>query len=176
MHTDRAGFTLVEVMVALATVSICAAIAVPAMDALTRWQQMQTATNRLMANIAMARVAAITRNRPVVSCPSSDAHTCTNGTDWSRGWISFYDADGNRQLDRKEDLLQIEQPERASALTIRSSTGRTLIRFLPNGTSAGTNLTFQICAADQQLIAKVVLNNAGRPRIERHDGSRQCIP
>ena len=59
-------------------------------------------------------------------------------------------------------------------LHIQSSSGRNHLRYLPDGRSAGSNLTIRICNQKGLLLGAVVVNNAGRPRTERARGDTPC--
>jgi type IV fimbrial biogenesis protein FimT len=174
MHRER-GLTLIELSVTLAVLAICAAVGVPALRALVQQQRAFAAMGGLIAHLANARTAAITHNRPVVLCPFDQAGiTCVQNADWSRGWMVFFDADSDRQPDRTDDVIAVEQPSAKSGLMVRTSTGRRHVRYLPDGRSAGTNTTFELCASDGRLLGKVIINNAGRVRTERPMDSVPC--
>lgn len=79
------GFTLVELMVALAVAAVLAAIAAPAFDQLTLGSKLRTQANELAAGALLARSEAIKRNQTVTLCASSDGATCVGA--WANGWI-----------------------------------------------------------------------------------------
>ena len=174
MHRER-GLTLIELATTLAVLAICAAVGIPALRAFVQQQRAFAAIGGLTAHLANARTAAITHNRPVVLCPVDQAETaCVQDADWSRGWIAFFDADGDRQPDHAAEVIAVEQPSAESGLRVRTSTGRRHVRYLPDGRSAGTNATFELCGADGRLLGKVIVNNAGRTRTERPTGTVPC--
>lgn len=74
----QSGFTLVELMVAVAVLAILAQAAVPQLSQLFQAQQRLVAARELASGIRSARVAAITRNQ-TVSIQAIDE-------DWSQGW------------------------------------------------------------------------------------------
>ena len=122
---------------------------------------------------AMARGSAIMRRQPVVVCPRDRAFTCRADSDWSQGWLMFFDADGNRQPDSRQDILRDENAPIHPSLRIVSSAGRTQLRYLPDGRSAGSNLSVRLCREDK-LLAQVIVNNTGRIRSETASGSTPC--
>ena len=162
-----AGFTLIELAVTVSILSLLAGIALPSMSGFVERQRTSAAITSLTTHMQLARMAAVARNRRAVLCPTGDGSTCEAGTDWSRGWMLFVDDDGNRKPDAGDDILRVDLEPTSRHLRIASSTGRQQLRYLPDGTSAGTNLTLSICNARGELLGQVIVNNAGRPRSER---------
>ncbi len=166
MRRPTKGFTLIELIVTVSIICILAGVAVPSLGTLVEHQRTSAAITSLTTHMALARMAAISRNRRAVLCPSADGEQCEPGTDWSRGWMLFLDDDGNRKPDANEEVLQVDLEPTSRHLRVASTTGRPQLRFLPDGRSAGTNLTISICNKQQQLLGQVIVNNMGRPRSE----------
>ncbi|QIL21706.1 GspH/FimT family pseudopilin [Thermomonas sp. HDW16] len=174
MRHRTAGFTLIELATTLSVVAICAGIALPSMAALIERQRASTAVGSLMSHMALARMAAISHNRRAILCPSADGNTCLAGTDWSRGWMLFLDEDGNRIPDTSEEILRTDLEPTSRHLRVISTVGRQQLRYLPDGRSAGANLTVSICNQQNELLAAVIVNNMGRPRSERPKAPALC--
>ena len=170
----QTGVTFVEVVVCACVLSITAAIAAPSMGKLIERQRAIAANHSLIAHLAQARMTAITRSAPVILCPSRDGATCNADTDWGDGWLLFLDRDGNRQPDTPGDIVRQDIHPASHHLRVVSSAGRRQVRYLPDGRSAGSNLTFSLCNAKGQLLAAVIVNNAGRARSERPKTPRAC--
>ena len=64
-HRGSHGFTLVELLIAVAVVAIGAALAAPQFFSWHARTQLRQATSEIAADLAMARLAAINRNRTV---------------------------------------------------------------------------------------------------------------
>ncbi|MGS1078362.1 GspH/FimT family protein [Pseudoxanthomonas beigongshangi] len=83
------------------------------------------------------------------------------------------DPDGNRKPDAAEDVLRYEAVPLPPDFRIRSSVGRPQLRYLPDGRSAGSNLTVRICLRER-LMSEVVVNNGGRARSRRAAFGEPC--
>ncbi len=158
------GFTLIELLAALALFAILAGLALPAMTGILQAQRVSSAANTLVAHLNLARLHAITRREVTLVCPTRDRISCSGENRWEDGWIVFRDPDRNRQVDAAEDLLRVGNG--AEGLIIDSA-GRTRVRFQPDGTAGGTNLTIKLCdpLAPENARA-VIVSNPGRPRVD----------
>lgn len=170
----NAGFTLIELVTTMSVVAILAGVAAPSFAGFLERQRASAAMNSLMTHMALARISAITRNRRAVLCPSTDGRHCETSTDWSAGWMLFADDDGNRKPDANEEIIRVDLEPTSRHLRVVSTTGRQQLRYLPDGRSAGTNLTVSICNQQQELLGQVIVNNMGRPRSERPKAPTPC--
>jgi len=171
MDRQHAGFTLVEALITLATAGLTLTVALPTFsDALER--NRTTATlHHLSADMAMARTSAIIQRRQVVVCPKASDQRCSDGADWSAGWLVFTDADGNRQPDSAADVLRITDAPGGGRLSLGAS--RAFLRYQVDGRSAHSNLTVHVCSAGL-LRGQVVVNNHGRVRSARPKRETPC--
>lgn len=167
------GFTLVEALTVLTIISIGLVLGIPSYKGLMERQRASTAMHLLTAHMASARSTAISYRIPTVVCPSNRAGGCRTDGDWSQGWLMFFDKDGNRQPDLREDILRDENAPVHPSLRILSSASRSQLRYLPDGRSAGSNLTVRLCR-EGMLLGQVVVNNWGRIRSEKGSGSTPC--
>ena len=174
MRRRDAGFTLIELTITTAVLAICAGVALPSFAGFMEHQRTSAATSSLMSHMGLARMAAISRNQRAVLCPSSDGASCEAGTDWSQGWMLFLDEDGNRKPDGSDEILRVDLEPTSRHLRVVSTVGRQQLRYLPDGRSAGTNLTISICNKGGELLGKVIVNNMGRPRSERPKRPAAC--
>ncbi len=171
---DRsAGFTLIEVLVTVAILSITLAMAIPSLKDFRQRQQGVAFTNLLVSHLNLARSSAVTRRTTVGVCPSADMLSCRASTDWTQGWIVFTDPDGNRQPDQPADILWSEPASPSSDILATSSAGRTQARYLYDGRSAGSNLTITVCKQNV-LLNQIIINNGGRIRLARPKHPTSC--
>ena len=170
MRTDRQhtsppeqhGVTLIEQIMVLAIVGVLIGIATPSFHKLLMRHALQTAQVDFIAALRHARSTAVTSGKRTLFCPSTDGAHCASTTHWESGWVLGVDANHDNQPD---GAPRYTGASRTSNLLIRSSTGRQLVRFQPNGSASGSNLTLLFCQADGQVpTLSVVVSNSGRVR------------
>src|SRR5690242_21923794 len=82
-QTNCRGYTLIEMMIAVAIMAILAAVAVPSFATIQKNAARRTALNNFWHAIFLARSEAVKRNSVIALCRSDDGSTCNNsGTDW----------------------------------------------------------------------------------------------
>jgi type IV fimbrial biogenesis protein FimT len=159
-----AGFTLLEALAAMAVATVLAAVAIPA------WSHARAAANSgsVRAELAASLLDAVNHSAiagsEVVVCPRSNSEQCTGGIVWDNGWLVFADINGDRVRDANETLLVQTGPIDES-VRLRSTPGRTRLVFQPNGSNAGSNVTFTLCdSRGVDYAITLVLSNAGQLR------------
>ncbi|MBT8071435.1 MAG: hypothetical protein HKP21_06810 [Xanthomonadales bacterium] len=168
-RSQARGITALELMVTMAVIAILLATAVPSFRAYTLKHRMQTAMDVLQTDLNMARGRAISHNIQTIICPADNSIACSGTPDWHHGWIIFSDLNRDRQKQPGEPLHK-----RANAtefLSISSSRSRSYLRFYPNGTAPGTNITILFC--DQrgaEHAGKIIVSNTGRIRAHPNGG------
>ena len=173
MAQEARGFTLVEMMVVVAVLVVTLTLGVPAFAATVQWAREANTYHLLSASLASARVSSMTGGMPVTVCPSADGAACRTDLVWEDGWIVY--ADPERSQQPAVDAVLQHVDARGSGVAIRSTRGRHRVRFTPDGWSYGSNLSIRVCRMrDAVLRGKVVVNNAGRPRVERAAGPEAC--
>lgn len=168
----RRGFTLIEMLIAIAVLAVILTTAAPALGRFVEQQRLTTTANQLVAHLQFARGQAITHNKLVAACPSNDGLSCTGGNRWEDGWIVYLDPHKSGQPADPEDVLRVVQgnPE-----LVMHSGGRYRVRFKGSGVAYGTNLTIRVCTPGNPEAARaVIVSNPGRVRATRDVDPAEC--
>ena len=86
------GFTLIELMVAVAMIAILSAVAAPSFSEMMVRSAIRSASSDLGADLNVARAEAIRVGGRVSVCPRTSPTDMTCGSDWSQGWLVFREA------------------------------------------------------------------------------------
>jgi type IV fimbrial biogenesis protein FimT len=158
------GFTLLEMIAALLIGSLLVGVGAPALSAFKVRMQVRAALADVSASLALARITAVSHGRAAMLCPSADGVRCSGGQEWSDGWLVYVDANGDGDPASGEIVRYVARLP--ADLSLRSTAGRGRLRFQPTGWASGTNVTLNLCTGETPR-ARVILNNAGRVRVER---------
>jgi type IV fimbrial biogenesis protein FimT len=163
IHGHGTGFTVLELLVTLSIAAILLAAGAPSLQQFTQRQHMKAAVGSLHNDLLLARSEAVFRTLEVVACPGEPAGGCTGASDWSRGWIVFADENGDRQRQSSESLLRHGQW--FEGMRISSSSGRSSVRFFPDGSAPASNGSIAFCGGGGASQAwRLVVSNVGRIR------------
>ena len=88
------GFTLLELMTALAILAVLMSVGVPSFVTMIRNNRITAQANEMVSALNYARSESVKRGIPVSVCSSTDGATCAASTTWSTGWIVFTDGNG----------------------------------------------------------------------------------
>jgi type IV fimbrial biogenesis protein FimT len=164
------GWTLVELMIALALAAIMVTLAVPGYHDWIATYQLASHAEHLANSLALARSEAIKRGHRVNLCPAPGGVRCADGANWDAGWLVYVDANRDGRNADDEPVLRAEAAAPAG-IQVRANrpvadyvsfTGLGQARLLAGGLQMGT---FTLCR--RGLAArKVVLANSGRVRME----------
>lgn len=161
LHVSRA-FTLSEMLSTLAITAVLLGVALPGAQNLVHNQQLISASNTLIASLALARSEAIKRRLPVL-VDNIDGS-------WESGWRVFADVNSNGQYEDGEPQL-LQAAAFASGVIAKGNTPvRRYIRYTPSGGSKLIGGGFQagtltLChATGTQAVRRLVLSASGRVR------------
>lgn len=176
------GFTLVELLVALAVAAILFGVAIPSFQGLLERQRSWTALNDLRSSLHQARELAVRERTPVTVCRSADARECGTGSGWSDGWIVFEAPDGTNACTVQTSGL-CEHGGRVLSVSSGMTGGVYLtanhfvsqhVRFSPEGHAPLSNGTFTACSADGEVLRGMVMAPSGRVRPTRAGDTTKC--
>ncbi len=152
MGAHRAhGFTLVELLIIIAMVSILAAIAVPSMGELHRQNKLTSVINNYSAAHRLARNEAVARGKAVTVCKRSTADAniiaCDADNNWESGWVVFVntDRDNPAVVDADETVLQVIQPIPVNYTLRSSGVSGNHVTYHPTGDTQASG-TFVLCS------------------------------
>ncbi len=185
MHRSQ-GFTLVELMIAIAVLGILLALAVPSFQGLIASSRLTAATNDMVSALAQARSNAIKTGNRITLCPSSNGTSCASSGTWEQGWISFIDTDRtgtSAAVDTGETVLTSNQAMPTGIiingnLTYVSFSADGMPKTLTGGIGAGT---MRVCNTSGALsndnrTRDLVMNSVGRISITKTTGVAATCP
>jgi type IV fimbrial biogenesis protein FimT len=162
LHHRQQGSTLIEQLMLLAIIGILTGVAVPSMRTLLTRNQVQVAQTDFIAALQLARETAITTGKRTLLCPSRDGSRCSDDIRWENGWLLFQNGDSDNQP--QHGPLHVGRGYGGN-LTIQSTVGRHLVRFLSDGSAGGSNITVLFCQqGNPNQVLSVVVSNTGRIR------------
>lgn len=176
----NSGFTLQELMLALAIFGVLSAFGVPGYIGYVRNGELSNSTTSLFSDMYYARSEAIKRKEKVTLCRSADAMAdnpvCggANNT-WSDGWIVFVDVDGAANTyDGNDVLLKVGTPPSDNVEIVSNGNADQYIEYNTDG-SLNINLApsvYAVCADydqdgdyDEDRGREIRINPIGRPVI-----------
>lgn len=164
------GFTLIEVMIALAIVAILITFAAPSMRDMLVNNRLQGVSSDLLADLSLARGTAAAKGQRVTICQSSNGATsnptCGAVSTWQDGWIVFVDVDGDGVFKSATstptagpDIMIKVHGAMNSSVTVApygttgtpptlntASTSIVSVRYRPSGmTTANAAIGFRVC-------------------------------
>ena len=156
----QTGFTLIEAIVTMTVAAVLLCLAIPALGGMLAHHRLVTAQIELVAALQHARGAAISGRQRILFCPSANGAQCADDTHWERGWlIGRYRTTNADKLDGLPS--QVHHGHRQ--LIIVSTAGRKRVRFQPDGTTGGSNVTFVLCRPGHAEDAlAITVSNMGR--------------
>ena len=177
-----AGFTVVEVMIALAVALITIGLAMPAFSRMIAQNNLATAANSFVSAFGLARQSAIQFTAPVTLC-AGDSSGCQDAQnwDWSQGWLVFLDRNKDGALDAGERVLHAGIASHQDVLVQGNGPFQKPVIFTalgfaeqPGGAFAAGTLRVCVRAGIHNNARNLVLAKSGRLRVEEVDFGGTC--
>lgn len=154
-RNSRKGFTLIELVIVVALISIVAAFAVPSFGRLIESNRVSSTANGILGMLSYTRSEAVKVGRTVNVRP-------VDGANWGSGLLVWLDSDGDNMFDASEELRRLADIN--TGLTIAGSA--TSIGFRGNGfLTPASAANFQLSVASPNTTTSFVCAGlAGRIR------------
>lgn len=134
----RGGFTIVELMVAVAVLSILVTLAVPTVRNVIANSYANGISNEFVAALNYARSEAVKRRSAITICSSANGSSCRadgDANNWHRGWIVLNGATVLRSSGQLDGGAQITGPSTVVYASTGTATANTFQIRLANCTS-----------------------------------------
>lgn len=158
------GFTLLELLVALAIIAVLLSVALPGFSAQIHEARARSVGQSFYAAVMTARNVARGQGVETWLCPLAGGPLIAScGDDFSLGAVVIAQQPSGPEVIRAwlfDDEVQVWNREGTRRVSSR-------VRFAPNGLG-NRNLTLSACAGDANWA--LVLNRIGRPRLARNAG------
>ena len=176
MNKKNHGFTLIELIVTLAVVSILLLTGIPVLNQMTTSNRLVTQINSIAGSLSVARSESIKRGESITLCGSTDGATCDT-SNWESGWIVFTDADNNAVLNSAtESMLKIvDQFSGGTTLRLSQSDSASIMRYRSDGSLRDQNSdatrtdkgTFTLCDSSASVTKAKAINVNPLGRVSR---------
>ncbi len=157
---SASGFTLIELMVTLSVASILAFVAVPNFSDYIARSRASSEVRSAVHFLSLARSEAISRGGVVHVSPVSQ--------DWTGGWRSWVDLNGNAQFDDGEQLKQLPAFSAAVVAATRSGSAVSELGFDKEGfanQSAVTVISYRTSPEKCSLDRTITVSLSGQVSI-----------
>ena len=170
MQPVSRGFTLLEVLVVAALISVLTMLSLPGFSAFGERNARTAAVNYLYSTFAFARQLAINEQTSVSVCTTNQARSsCMNG--WHGDILVMT---GNKyNAVQPEDIVRIVPALPSTEIRYTREDHRRAVKFNPLGFSKGYNGRFHICPTGAETGSTLVLSQYGRLRLD--DQAHDCL-
>ena len=150
------GLPLIEILLAVAILGVVLTTGIPGYQEFIKNNRVSGQAGQLIIALQVTRSEAVKRESGTVICPSTDQLTCSGGTNWAIGWITFSDLDQDGALDgngtcttnadhlNRECIMRVNDGMSNVALT----GGDNRVLFLPSGLALNGPVSFTLKSDD----------------------------
>lgn len=168
-QSQISGYTLIELLITLAVISILALNVFPNLSALLAQERSVVMTNNLAGALAYARTEAVTKQMTIITCQSNNGSECNQSENWHNGWIIFADKNQNKQREPEEMLLKVYAATDNGTQVIFNGSGAGIkyyMKYKPSG-AAWPNGSFLICNPNIGVGKALIMTQSGRLRLSK---------
>ena len=162
------GFTLLELLIISALLSVLLIAGIPAMSLWIQYQKSTALQYSLIHSIQFSRAQSVSMQKTITLCPGID--NCQAA--WGPDLLVFVDQNHNGFVDSDDQILKyIVLDDAARFLSWRSFRRKSYLQFTPMGLTNSLNGTFHYCPAERESPYKFAASVAktGRVRIRQPD-------
>lgn len=161
----QAGFTLLELMTAVAVLGVLLALAGPGLADFVEESRLSGSARDFVVDLSLGRNEAVMRGQRVTVCTSADGTTCTNDS-WNGGRIVFIDGGTVGDLDAGDFILSTTPPlNPAIETTDIGAASDFFFSFDPSGRLAAPG-RIQVCTTGHQRRV-VNIHRSGSATLDR---------
>lgn len=162
-----AGFTLIELMIAVAVFGVLISMAIPSFVDLVNAQRVKTVAGDLYASLAFARSEAIKRNDFIGICATDGTPAttvCQADSNWARGWMVFTDTDDDGTPSGNTSNV-LKRQDTIANITLTGPAGN--ISYQRDGRLRAPATAFAVSSPNASIPMRTVsLDLSGRPNIK----------
>jgi type IV fimbrial biogenesis protein FimT len=190
MINKQNGFTLYELLIAMAIFGILAGVGIPGYINYVRNAELSNASSTILGDIFLARSEAIKTKTPVALCRTADVNaaspTCDNSDSiWTGGWLVFIDNDNDGVYDQAdgETLLKVGSPPSTHIQIKANANAANYISFNADGSLHVNKITsiYSICDDrdgdgnyDQEGSRRISIGAIGKPEVAVSKSGFDC--
>lgn len=161
------GFTLIELMITVAIMSIMLTVGLPSFQSIIASSRLTSSANAMISALQLARSEALKQHKTVIIAPQKDKG-------WSDGWGVFIDLNKDDILQNTEQVLATTLFDELSSTIGITATYSDHIGYSANGrpihdgTQINSDSWFLFCSpkGSPTDFRKVVISLTGRMRVE----------
>ncbi|GGF75397.1 GspH/FimT family pseudopilin [Alteromonas lipolytica] len=154
----HSGYTLVELMITVAIMSIVIGVVVPGARGFINHSLLAKEINELSALARLARFKAMEERTEVILCPTLNYTNCVSN--WTHPTMAFYDINGNSEHDNNEALLGATEPLHHS-VSIQAP-GQAIVFDARGGASVTTTISLCDDTGSADKAVGLIINGYGK--------------
>jgi prepilin-type N-terminal cleavage/methylation domain-containing protein len=184
MKQNIRGFTLLELMVTLGIFAILASFVGPSFVNLITSNKLVGDRDKLTSSLQLAKTESINRGAAVAICPSTDGLVCSNGDDWSVGWMIYTDANATGLVSVVDTVIRVED-ELTNVNVVHNGhraglTPSLFIRYLPQGYASDSGpipgQTIGFCDPNNRVPARAIILSQTTGQARSGDANEVVCP